>query len=99
LLRPFFARFADQYADTARRLVAKESTSSSSAGSRHQKSGKRYHKSYCWIRPIAARLQELTEHMDTALVASATAETLRGTTNAASARGAIAAFARPKFWA
>ena len=68
-------------------------------GSRHQKSGKRYHKSYCWIRPIAARLQELTEHMDTALVASATAETLRGTTNAASARGAIAAFARPKFWA
>jgi ketosteroid isomerase-like protein len=73
LLRPLFAQFADQYTNTAHRFIAEgEYVVVECRGRVTTKSGKPYHNSYCWVCRIAdGKLVELTEYMDTALVASA----------------------------
>ncbi len=73
LLRPLFAQFADQYINTAHRFIAEDDyVVVECRGRVTTKSGKPYHNSYCWVCRIAdGKLQELTEYMDTALVASA----------------------------
>ena len=73
LLRPLFAQFADQYTNTAHRFIAEEEyVVVECQGRVTTKSGKPHHNSYCWICRISdGKLQELTEYMDTALVATA----------------------------
>jgi ketosteroid isomerase-like protein len=73
LLRPLFAQFADQYTNTAHRFIAEgEYVVVECRGRVTTKSGKPYHNSYCWVCRFAdGKLQELTEYMDTALVAAA----------------------------
>ena len=73
LLRPLFAQFSDRYTNTAHRFVAEgDCVVIECQGRVTTKSGKPYHNSYCWICRIAdGKLQELTEYMDTALVATA----------------------------
>jgi uncharacterized protein len=73
LLRPLFAQFADQYTNTAHRFIAEDDyVVVECRGRVTTKSGKPYHNSYCWVCRIAdGKLVELTEYMDTALVATA----------------------------
>ena len=73
LLRPLFAQFADQYPNSAHRFIAEgDYVVVECRGRVTTKSGKPYHNSYCWVCRIAdGKLQELTEYMDTALVAAA----------------------------
>ena len=75
LLRPLFAQFADQYTNTAHRVIAEgEYVVVECRGRVTTESGKPYHNSYCLVCRIAdGKLEELTEYMDTALVEAALA--------------------------
>jgi uncharacterized protein len=72
LLRPLTAQFADQYTNTAHRMIAEgDYVVVECRGRVTAKSGQPYHNSYCWVCRIAdGKLRELTEYMDTALVAT-----------------------------
>ncbi|HEY7608163.1 MAG TPA: nuclear transport factor 2 family protein [Alphaproteobacteria bacterium] len=70
LLRPLFAQFADQYTNTADRIIAEgDLVVVECHGKVTTKAGKPYNNHYCWICRIeSGKLKELTEYMDTALV-------------------------------
>jgi len=72
LLQPLFAQFADQYTNSAQRFIAEgDHVVVECRGRVTTKAGKPYHNRYCWVCRIAGgELQELTEYMDTELVAS-----------------------------
>jgi uncharacterized protein len=73
LLRPLFARFADQYTNTAHRFIAEDDyVVIECRGRVTTKSGAPYNNKYCWICRFAdGKLQELTEYLDTELVTAA----------------------------
>lgn len=73
LLRPLFAQFADQYTNTAHRFIAEDDyVVVECRGRVTTKSGKPYNNTYCWVCRIGdGKLRELTEYMDTELVATA----------------------------
>jgi uncharacterized protein len=75
LLRPLSAQFADQYINNAHRIIAEgDYVVVECRGQVTTTSGKPYHNSYCWVCRIAdGKLRELTEYMDTELVATALA--------------------------
>ncbi|HEY9431453.1 MAG TPA: nuclear transport factor 2 family protein [Blastocatellia bacterium] len=70
LLRPLFARFADQYTNTAHRFIAEDDyVVVECRGRVTTKSGAPYNNTYCWVCRVAdGKLQELTEYLDTELV-------------------------------
>jgi len=72
LLRPLFARFADRYTNTAHRFIAEDDlVVIECAGRVTTTEGKPYHNTYCWVCRLAdGKIQELTEYLDTALLAS-----------------------------
>lgn len=76
LIRPLFAQFADQYTNTAHRFIAEgDHVVVECRGRVTTKAGKPYNNAYCWVCRIAdGKLQELTEYMDTELVATALGE-------------------------
>jgi ketosteroid isomerase-like protein len=69
LLGPLFAQFADQYVNTAHRIIAEgDWVVVECSGRVTTKAGKPYHNHYCWVCRLAdGKLKELTEYMDTAL--------------------------------
>jgi uncharacterized protein len=73
LLRPLFARFADQYTNTAHRFIAEDDyVVIECRGRVTTKSGAPYNNTYCWVcRVTDGKLQELTEYLDTELVTAA----------------------------
>jgi len=73
LLRPLLAQFADQYTNTMQRIIAEDDfVVVECRGRVTTKSGKPYNNAYCWVCRIEdGKLKELTEYMDTALVAAA----------------------------
>jgi len=73
LLRPLFAQFADQYTNVAHRFIAEgEYVVVECRGRVTTKARKPYNNVYCWVCRIAdGKLRELTEYMDTELVATA----------------------------
>jgi len=72
LLRPLFEQFADQYTNTMQRIIAEDDfVVVECRGRVTTKSGKPYNNTYCWVCRVAdGKLKELTEYMDTALVAT-----------------------------
>jgi ketosteroid isomerase-like protein len=73
LLGPLFAQFADRYTNTAQRMIAEDDhVVVECRGRVTTKSGAPYNNTYCWVCRIAdGRLRELTEYLDTELVARA----------------------------
>jgi ketosteroid isomerase-like protein len=73
LLDPLFAQFADQYTNTARRIIADgDHVVVEAEGKVTTKGGKRYDNAYCFVLRLAdGRLRELTEYLDTELVTAA----------------------------
>jgi ketosteroid isomerase-like protein len=72
LFRPLFERFADRYTNTADRLIADgDLVVVECRGHVTTREGAPYHNHYCWIcRLDGGRIVEITEYMDTALVAA-----------------------------
>ena|SRR5215208_1022290 len=72
LLRPLFAQFATRYTNTAQRFIAEgEWVVVECRGNVTTKEGKPYNNQYCWVcRVEGGRLKQLTEYMDTELVAA-----------------------------
>lgn len=72
LLRPLFAQFATRYTNTAQRFIAEDDhVVVECRGDVRTKAGKPYRNRYCWVCRIAdGKLVELTEYMDTELVAT-----------------------------
>ena len=73
LLRPLFAQFADQYINKLHRIIAEDDLVVVECHGRvTTKSGKPYNNRYCWVCRVAdGKLKELTEYLDTELVATA----------------------------
>ena len=73
LLKPLFAQFADQYTNTAHRIIAEDDyVVVECRGRVTTKSGAPYNNTYCWVCLVAdGKLQELTEYLDTELVTAA----------------------------
>jgi uncharacterized protein len=73
LLQPLFAQFADRYTNALHRIVAEgDCVVVECRGKVTTKAGKPYNNSYCWVcRMVDGRLTELTEYLDTELVATA----------------------------
>jgi len=73
LLRPLFAKFTDQYTNTALRFIAEDDyVVVECRGRVTTKSGAPYNNTYCWVCRVAdGKLQELTEYLDTELVTAA----------------------------
>lgn len=73
LLRPLLAQFADRYRNKAERFIAEgDHVVVECRGEVTTKAGKAYHNTYCWVCRLAdGKLVELTEYMDTQLVATA----------------------------
>ncbi len=73
LLRPLFAQFAEQYTSALHRIVAEgEFVVIECRGRVTTKTGKPYNNTYCWVcRVVDGKLKELTEYMETELVATA----------------------------
>lgn len=73
LLRPLLAQFADRYTNVAHRFIAEgEYVVVECRGRVTTKAGKPYNNVYCWVCRVAdGKLRELTEYMDTELVATA----------------------------
>jgi ketosteroid isomerase-like protein len=71
LIAPLFANFATQYSNTAFRFIAEDDyVVVECRGQVTTKSGKPYNNTYCYVCRIEnGKLKELTEYMDTALVA------------------------------
>jgi hypothetical protein len=73
LFKPLFAQFADQYTNTAQRFIAEgDHVVVECRGKVTTKAGKPYNNTYCWVcRVDGGKLKEVTEYMDTQLVATA----------------------------
>jgi uncharacterized protein len=73
LLSPLLSLFADQYTNTAHRIIAEDDyVVIECRGSVTTKSGIPYNNKYCWVCRIAGgKLRELTEYMDTELARAA----------------------------
>ena len=73
LLRPLFAQFATQYTNSAHRYIAEgDYVVVECRGSVTTQAGKAYDNTYCYVcRFSGGKLKELTEYLDTELVASA----------------------------
>ncbi len=73
LLRPLFAQFADQYTNKLHRIIAEgDFVVVECRGHVTTKLGKPYNNTYCWVCRVAeGKLKELTEYLDTQLVATA----------------------------
>jgi len=71
LMRPLFAQFAGTYTNRAQRFVAEDDiVVVECRGNVRTKRGKPYNNSYCYIcRFRDGKLRELTEYLDTQLVA------------------------------
>jgi len=72
LLRPLFERFADRYTSTLRRVIADDDhVVIECTGRVTTRDGRPYDNTYCYVCRMAdGRIRELTEYMDTALVAA-----------------------------
>jgi ketosteroid isomerase-like protein len=70
LFRPLFAVFADQYTNTAHRMIAEgDWIAVECRGRVTTKAGKPYHNTYCYVCRLAdGKLCELIEYCDTALI-------------------------------
>lgn len=73
LLHPLFSQFENQYTNTAHRFIAEDDyVVVECRGNVTTKAGIPYNNRYCWVCRIAeGKLQELTEYLDTELVAAA----------------------------
>lgn len=73
LMKPLFAQFQDQYTNTARRIIAEDDHAVVECRGRvTTKAGKPYNNEYCYvIRMADGKMRELTEYLDTELVANA----------------------------
>ena len=73
LMKPLFAKFADQYTNTAQRFIAEgEHVVVECRGRVNTKSGKPYNNTYCWVCRVAdGKLHEVMEYMDTELLTTA----------------------------
>ena len=73
LLGPLRAQFTNPLRVTAHRFIAEgDHVVVEARGQATTKAGKAYHNTYCWVCRLAeGQVQELTEYMDTALVAAA----------------------------
>lgn len=67
LLKPLFARFADQYTNTAQRIIAEgDHVVVECRGRVTTNEGRPYHNHYCCVfRMEGGKMKELTEYMDT----------------------------------
>jgi ketosteroid isomerase-like protein len=76
LLTPLFAQFAGQYTNSAQRIIAEDDlVVVECRGQVTTKSGNPYNNSYCYIyRVEGGKIRELTEYLDTALLAKALAD-------------------------
>lgn len=76
LFRPLFAQFADRYTNQASRFIAEDDfVVVECRGNVTTKAGNPYNNQYCWVcRIVDGQLHELTEYMDTQLVATALAD-------------------------
>jgi Ketosteroid isomerase-related protein len=73
LMRPLFGQFADQYTNSAIRIIAEDDYAVVECRGRvNTKSGKPYNNQYCYVIRFAdGKMRELTEYLDTQLVAAA----------------------------
>lgn len=73
LLEPLFAQFADRYTNTLLRAIADgDYVAVECRGRVTTKTGEAYNNTYCWVCRIEnGKLKELTEYMDTELLATA----------------------------
>src|SRR5215510_11381178 len=73
LLRPLNFQFADQYTNTAHRFIAEDDfVVVECRGRVTTKAGTPYNNTYCFVCRLAGgKLRELTEYLDTELVAAA----------------------------
>jgi uncharacterized protein len=73
LMRPLFAQFADRYTSKATRVLADgDVVVIECRGKVTTKTGKPYNQTYCYIcRMDQGKVRELTEYLDTELVATA----------------------------
>lgn len=73
LFKPLFARFAGQYTNTAHRIIAEDDyVVVECRGKVETKAGMPYNNAYCYVcRMEQGRMKELTEYLDTQLVAAA----------------------------
>jgi ketosteroid isomerase-like protein len=73
LMAPLFAQFADRYTNTADRMVSEgDFVVVECHGRVATKAGKPYDNRYCYVcRLDGGKLRELTEYLDTELVATA----------------------------
>jgi ketosteroid isomerase-like protein len=73
LMRPLFAQFAGRYTNKPTRIIAEgDLVVIESRGRVTTKSGKPYDQTYCYVCRLAqGRVRELTEYIDTELVATA----------------------------
>jgi ketosteroid isomerase-like protein len=71
LLRPLNAQFATPYTNVASRFVAEDDlVVVECRGQTTTRTGQPYHNRYCWVcRLEGGKLREITEYMDTQLVA------------------------------
>ena len=76
LLKPLFAKFADQYFNEAQRFIAEgDIVVVECRGRVTTKTGQPYNNTYCWVcRLEDGKLVELTEYMGTELVTKALGE-------------------------
>jgi ketosteroid isomerase-like protein len=75
LMKPLFAQFEGQYTNKAQRFIAEDDLVVVECRGRvNTKSGKPYNNTYCYIcRFDGGQMRELTEYLDTQLVADALA--------------------------
>lgn len=72
LLQPLFAQFETQFTNTAHRFIAEDDlVVVECRGNVMTKKGKPYNNTYCYVCRLAdGKLKELTEYLDTELVAT-----------------------------
>lgn len=72
-MKPLFSQFADKYTNTAHRIIAEDDyVVVECRGHVTTKTGKPYNNQYCYVIRLAdGKMRELTEYLDTALVAEA----------------------------
>ena len=76
LMQPLFSQFADRYTNTAQRFIAEDDyVVVECRGRVTTKAGKPYNNAYCYVCRVAGgKMRELTEYLDTELVATALAD-------------------------
>jgi len=76
LMQPLFSQFANRYINTAERFIAENDyVVVECRGRVTTKAGKAYNNTYCYVcRMAGGKLRELTEYLDTQLVAAALAD-------------------------